>query len=299
MDRPATSDSLPAECFLGARSRKRALDWSLVLLSQGLESRVEQTEAGWGLWIPASERARADTILAAYQRENRAWFWLRRSESGALRWHPAVLGWAAVLAFLYWAQTHVTGDLARAGGMDNAAVADGEWWRLWLAVGLHADLRHLLGNLTVGSVLLGLAMGRHGCGWSLTGTFAGGVLGNLLGFWCYAAPHRGLGASGMVMAALGLLAAGSPAASWKRPGRWFWVWRSVCAAVLLFMLLGLDQNSDILAHLGGFAGGVLWGIALAWVPARWRQNAFADAALAALPIILTALGWALALRPPA
>jgi len=50
--------------------------------------------------------------------------------------------------------------LIEAGDMDSAKVLAGQWWRLFTAVTLHADLAHLMGNITFGVIMLGLAMPR-------------------------------------------------------------------------------------------------------------------------------------------
>ena len=58
------------------RSRREAMDWSLVLVSQGIETRIEfNEEAGWQLAIPEHELERARDILQQYQAENRQWPW--------------------------------------------------------------------------------------------------------------------------------------------------------------------------------------------------------------------------------
>jgi membrane associated rhomboid family serine protease len=75
-----------------------------------------------------------------------------------------------------------------------------------------------------------------------------------------------LGASGMVMGALGLLAA----APWQRqagdPIPWRDIIRGVVGGVMLFVLLGLNPASDTVAHLGGFVGGLVLGLIMAQVP---------------------------------
>ena len=52
--------------------------------------------------------------------------------------------------------------IAGTGLMDSAAVSKGAWWRLFTAILLHNDLGHLMANMTIGFVVLGLAMARYG-----------------------------------------------------------------------------------------------------------------------------------------
>jgi len=42
-----------------ARHRRQAMDWSLVLLSQGIESIVERSEGVWIVLVEPRDRARA------------------------------------------------------------------------------------------------------------------------------------------------------------------------------------------------------------------------------------------------
>ena len=65
---------------------------------------------------------------------------------------------------------------------------------------------HLAMNLVFGLLFLGLVMGRYGPGIGMFAAYLAGVGGNLIAWWVYDETHRGLGASGVVMGALGLLA---------------------------------------------------------------------------------------------
>jgi hypothetical protein len=47
------------------------------------------------------------------------------------------------------------------------------------------------------------------------------------------------------------------------------VWISLGAAGFLFLSLGVDPASDVLAHAGGFVGGILLGALAAWF--RWGR----------------------------
>ena len=58
-----------------ARSRRQAMDWSLVLVSQGIETIIQNSEdgSGWGLLVPATDLGRATESLRQYHLENRGW----------------------------------------------------------------------------------------------------------------------------------------------------------------------------------------------------------------------------------
>jgi membrane associated rhomboid family serine protease len=180
--------------------------------------------------------------------------------------------------------------------MDNAAVRAGEWWRIFTAMLLHADVGHLMSNLSLGMVLLGLAMGRYGSGLGLLAAWLAGAAGNLAGLFVYPDSHLGLGASGMVMGALGLIAAQSVALLRHGPIGRKYVIRGILAGVMLFALFGLSPGTDIVAHFGGFVAGLVLGGVLMSLPATW-QNPKTDAAAAVIFAgLLVASTW-MALKP--
>lgn len=286
-----------AECGLLARSQKEAMEWSLALVSQGIESTLARDDtAGWVLWLPSERRAEAEAVIRAYVRENRKWNWRRPFRSSTRLFHWGAAGWCLLLAFLdLWSRAG--GDRVReAGLMRSMDVWAGEWWRLFTATTMHADLAHWTANAGFGFLLLGLAMAHWGAGAALLATWCAGGLGNVAGLLLHAPEHQGLGASGMVMGALGLLAA-SP---WHRgkgePFPTRDVIRGIVGGVLLFVLLGLAPASDTVAHVGGFLGGMLLGFGLAQVPGSilhgWRFSLGCGVATATWLVWV----WALALR---
>lgn len=77
--------------------------------------------------------------------------------------------------------------------------------RIFTATWLHADAGHLATNTVFGFIFVRLVMGRYGPGVGLLAAFLAGVGGNLTIWWVYGGQPRGLGASGVVMGARGLL----------------------------------------------------------------------------------------------
>lgn len=277
------------------RSERIALDWSLVLASQNILAEIENNpDQGWGLLVSTSELARATDAIRLYQRENRRWPWQR-----ALAKPEIVFDWAATLWVVL---TCIAFELQRSyqwfealGVLDSVAVARGEWWRFFTAELLHADLLHLATNSVFGFILLGLAMGRFGTGLGLLAAFLAGTAGNLLSWLVYREPHMSLGASGVVMGALGLLAAQS-AGELRRVRRgWKVALGGLAGGVMLFVLLGLNPGTDVAAHFGGFIAGTLFGFGLVY----FRQASRAPLAnlLAGLVFVLLVIWpWMLALR---
>jgi rhomboid protease GluP len=242
-----------------ARSRVEAMDWSLALISQGIESTIERTdEAGWGLLVSAQDHTAALEVIGLYQKENRRWIWRHDFLQPGLVFDWVSFAWVILLVALYWLN-FARIDLRTPGVLDTVALARGQWWRLFTAIWLHADLAHLASNATFGFVLLGLTMGRYGTGVGLIAAYVAGAGGNLFAWIFSAQPHSSLGASGMVMGCVGLLAVQS-ISIWRRTpraGRIFL--SSLFAGVMLFVLLGLTPGTDVVAHFGGFLCGLALG----------------------------------------
>jgi membrane associated rhomboid family serine protease len=246
-----------------ARTRRQAMDWSLVLTSQGIEPVIEQTVDGrWELVVAAADFDAAVSIIRQYRLENLRWSWRKPIFKSGTVFDGASVGWLMLVIGMFWlARTRTS--LQAAGVMDGAAVVDGEWWRLFTAVWLHADFAHLATNVVLGCLLLGLAMGHYGTGLGLLAAYLAGVLGNVASWLLHGAGHRSLGASGMVMGALGLVAILSLGLLKGSPHALRFAFGGVAGGIMLLVLLGLSPGTDVAAHFGGFVSGVLLGGLLA------------------------------------
>lgn len=118
----------------------------------------------------------------------------------------AGLWFLACIAFHFLAEA-LARDFTSSGAVDRDAVLRGDWWRVFTAITLHADAAHLVANATIGFLFLGLAMGAYGPGLALLLSLVGGAAGNVISLLVHGSPFRSISASGLVMAALGLLAA--------------------------------------------------------------------------------------------
>ena len=271
------------------------MDWSLVLVSQGIETTIEQGEdgAGWGLVVSGQDYTNALRTLRLYRLENRGWPWQQVVFRPGMLFDWGSLAWA-LLVCLFYSLSDQT-DMHSAGLMDGAAVARGQWWRLFTAVWLHADLAHLATNATIGVVLLGLAMGRYGTGMGLLAAYLAGAGGNLVADLISLQPHRSLGASGMVMGCLGLLAAQSLSLWRQTPHAMKYILSGICGGVMLFVLMALTPGTDVMAHLAGFASGLVLGALLSRIPAA-AQMPRTNLVSGSLFALLVVVPWWLALR---
>jgi len=276
------------------RSQRQAMDWSLVLVSQGIESTIEQVaeDSGWALLVAARDLDSARSAIYHYRLENRRWWQRTQVLRPGLLFDWSSLAWVLLLLVFYWADS-VSG-FRPAGTVDSTEISHGQWWRLFTGIWLHADLAHLVTNAIFGLVLSGLAMGRFGPGVGLLAAYLAGAAGNVAACLLDSEPHHSLGASGMVMGCLGLLAAQA-----------FWLWRSGqpgrrdlitggAAGLMLFILLGLTPGTDILAHAGGFACGCLLGAGLGLVQ-DIQERTLLNLLCGVTFVLLVLLPWGLAM----
>jgi membrane associated rhomboid family serine protease len=284
---------LPGHSKIPSRSRRQTLDWGLVLMSQGIAATMDDGAdgTGWCLWVATADLPAALRALRLYQWENRHWHWRQPLPWRGFHFDWKIVLWALLLIIVHAISVTSVRDVALAGRMDSAAVRAGEWWRLFTAMLLHADVAHLVSNVSLGVVLLGLAMGRYGSGLGLLAAYLAGAAGNLAGLLVYPMPHYGVGASGMVMGGLGLLAAQSVTLLRHGSIGRMYVVRGILAGVMLFVLFGLSPETDVVAHFGGFVAGLALGGLLVCLPPRW-QNPWTDTAAAIIfGGLLLATGW--------
>src|SRR5690606_27484852 len=260
--------------------------------------------ADWGgqfrLVVSAADAPAAAGEIAAYEAEHSA----APAPPPPLRSHPGawtgVAGYAAVLMlFAIFTEQGVLGvDWRRAGMLVAGDVAGPACWRALTALTLHADPGHLASNLAFGG-FFGFFLGRYfGPGVAWLAILCAGMMGNALNAAIQPPDHRSIGASTAVFGALGLLTA----YTWRRgPGHGSLRARlaPIAAGIGLpaFPSTGGD-NTDIFAHLTGFATGFGLGALLLYKLDLSRvRHAQAIAAAAALGLL--ALAWALALTAAA
>lgn len=279
-----------------ARSRRQAMDWSLVLLSQGIETTIDFTEeSGWALILAARDHPPALRIIQQYRAENRHWPWRQKLSSKDALFDWVSLGWVLLVGMFFWIQTHTGSNFRDAGLMDATAVSHGQWWRLFTAIFLHADVTHFALNASIGLFLLGLTMGNFGTGFGLLAAYLAGAGGNIATWLLYTRGHLSLGASGMVMGCVGLLVSQAIFTGAPPAHRWKYLIAGTAAGIMLFASLGLSPGSDVLAHFGGFVSGIVLGCLLRMVP-RLSRNSAANVVAGIAFCVLVILPWWLALH---
>ncbi len=238
------------------RSRRQALNWSLVRASQGIECVIERpdADAGWGLLVADLDHAPALKAIHQYRIENRNWPWQRKVLQPGILFDWGSIAWAFLLVFFYWLDARI--GLRAEGVMDPTAVAQGQWWRLFTAVWLHADAAHLAANTTIGLVLLGFTMGRYGTGAGLLTAYLAGAggMGAPASLPASARSHPLAGEEASVPkqeAATAQPVQTTSGAKYKLGG--------ILGGIMLFVMLGLTPGTDLAAHAGGFFTGLVVG----------------------------------------
>jgi membrane associated rhomboid family serine protease len=279
-----------------APTRRQAMDWSLVLASQGIEHIINHDDkTGWTLAVSEAEYEKALTVIRLYRQENRHWRWRQPVFRPGFFFDWSSLIWVLLAVFFYaWSETNA--NLRNVGMMDRAALTHGEWWRLFTATWLHADIGHLAANVVFGLIFLGLAMGRYGPGVGLLAAYLAGVGGNVAAGLVHDATAFGLGASGVVMGALGLLSfPASPLPNQRGSNAFRLIAGGITGGILLFVFVGVSPESDVVAHLGGFVTGLILGALLATAP-RFIHRPRVNLAAGILFAVLVILPWWWALR---
>jgi len=270
------------------------MDWSLVLASQGIEPVIEHAaETGWALVVSPHDYEVSVAAIRQYRLENLRWPWRSPAFKSGFVFDWASAAWVVLTVVFFWL-SDTRANLPAAGIMDGAAVARGEWWRLFTATLLHADLGHLAANAVFGLVLIGLAMGQCGTGVGLLAAYLAGAGGNVASWLVYGQAHHGLGASGVVMGALGLLAVQSLPLLKGNPHAVKLAMAGLVGGVMLFVLLGLNPDTDVVAHAGGFVAGLVLGSLLALAP-RLASKPLVNLGAGFLFTALVVLTWLLAL----
>lgn len=245
--------------IIEANNKHQAFDWGLVLASQNIDAIIDRLpDTGkYAIIVSEFDYPRAIKQIELYQKENPATHPVYQIEIAKNLFDSRCLIWALVLILIYVINSEFGIDLRGAGIMHKNAVLLGEWWRIFTAVSLHSDLSHLINNITTGIILLGIAMVYYGAGVCILLSYFAGVFGNLVGLSLRANDYYGLGSSGMVMGALGLLiAAGWFTEESKKPLNI----KRITIGVFLFIWIGTNPNSDVVAHLVGFIFGIIIGI---------------------------------------
>lgn len=244
----------------GITAEKADLD-ILILASQGIDTRTVNTGNLFDILVRPPQLEKARQAVRAYERENEKPACQPLPEALPLSSFKSmtafsIMGLLTVIHILcHICQVREQAILTY--GASALYILQGETYRAVTALFLHADTRHLLGNLAGMLLFAAPVMSLSGCG---TGPFIllfTGTLGNLCNAWLYRTAHLSIGASTAVMGAAGLLAAYQ--AIRKRSFQCNTL-VPIAAGAVLVGLFSHGDRTDVWAHIFGFLSGLACGI---------------------------------------
>ncbi len=248
-----------------SRNRQSCADRALVLESLQIPHQLFDDGASCAVIVPASYSARAASELHLYEEENPP---LIKKSQPRVDYHdavPGLVGYVLVVCIVAGmaGYSYFQSNWFVAGRVDGELIRDGELWRLFTALTLHADFKHLLSNLIFG-VFFGLFAGRllgSGVAW-LTIVLAAAT-GNAVNTLLLDSAHRSIGASTAVFAALGVVAGYVWFRRLMSQDRWSNRYGPIVGGLALLMYTGTGgPNTDVGAHLLGFVCGFAAGYIL-------------------------------------
>jgi len=279
-------------------SKQACSDRSLVLLSLGIPYQIIAGENSIHLMVPTEIAEKAKFELWQYEQENRQQKLppprLTPVVQNAI---PGVVAYLIVITLVAILAGEAIFDRNwfASGRVDGVLIRGGEWWRAITALTLHSGVKHYLGNAVFGS-FFGYMAGRvlgSGVTWFAVIIAACGA--NLLNTLLLDSSHRSIGASTAVFAVLGILAGFVWRSQILKQDRWAYRIGPIVGGLALLAYTGAgDANTDVGAHVTGFACGFAVGLVLTslyrYIPAKKVQQI---CALSAIALICGA--WMLAL----
>ena len=244
---------------------------ALVVLAMSADCRVSPKEAGFALEVEPDRAAAARLEIDEYAKEQAGAgaVFAPRPRSVVAGWLLAAV-WVLVLAWVHARRPAGGGWIDRWSNDIQRVWGEGEYWRAFTALFLHADLGHLLGNVIIGGafcVMVGAVFGAAR-GWFLI--LLAGTLGNLLGGflhqWADEGGFRSIGASTATFGALGLLVGGGLVRAWRERsyGRLKSLVVPLGAGAALFGMFGAGGvDTDVVGHLAGWLCGLSTGLLVA------------------------------------
>jgi rhomboid protease GluP len=281
--------------------RQEADLYALVLIAKGIGSTITEDARGFNVLVEPKDAIQASYELTAYDTENQRRPVRRLAQKLAPPNIDLLLAYWITLVLFFGASGRkaLSIDWLAAGAAQTGLIRAGEVWRVVTALFLHGDGAHLLNNLAFGTIFILLLSQVLGPGMTALSVLLAGALGNAINAMVRVPEHTSIGASTAVFAAVGLLAALRQ--DW-RSGRAFRNlrdWAPLGGGVMLLAFLGFSEGqTDILAHVFGFASGVCLGAVLVWRERPWISEKILQwkAAIAAAGIF--AMSWVFAVLAP-
>lgn len=248
-----------------SENRQSCADRALVLSASSIPHQLVDDGPSCALVVPAGLSVRAMRELQLYDDENPPIVTIPAPKIENQDPVPGLVGYGLVICLTAGmaGYSFFQSNWFVAGRIDGALVRNGEIWRLFTALTLHSDVKHLLGNLVFG-VFFGLFAGRLlGSGVAWLAIVLAAATGNAVNTLLLESSHRSIGASTAVFAALGLVAGYVWYGKLMAQERWQNRYGPVIGGLALLMYTGTGgPNTDVGAHLLGFIAGFVAGLIL-------------------------------------
>jgi len=235
----------------------------LILAASDIRAEVKKAPTGWKIHVLDGDELTALDAVKQYFRDN------PHSDSPCVsspveNW-SFFSGWAVAFVLLaFYVAAEMNGAhalLVAEFGSSARTIVNGQWYRTITALMLHRDVLHLVGNMAAMIVFTSAVAAVTGGGVGGFMILLAGMTGNLWNAFFYRSSHCSVGASTAVFGAIGILAALGFGLKIGRSGRRL----SACLPLfggfcLLAFLGGPGERVDIMAHLFGFAAGIVIGL---------------------------------------
>ena len=248
-----------------SRNRQHCADRALVLTSVQIPHQLIDDGGSCAIIVPADFSTRAANELRLYDEEKPP---VAPKPPRRIEYQDALPGLIAYVFIICMVAGMAGFSFFQSnwfidGRVDGELIRQGEIWRLFTALTLHADVKHLLGNIVFG-VFFGLFAGRLlGSGVAWLAIVIAAAAGNGLNTLLLESAHRSIGASTAVFAALGLVAGYVWQGKLMAQDRWSNRYGPIVGGLALLMYTGTGgPNTDIGAHLLGFVCGFVAGMFL-------------------------------------
>ncbi len=267
--------------------------YSLVLSAVGINHFQNKTT----ILVHPEDAELAIHHIEAYREENRGWppspSWL--IEQQQTDQPPTVLVMGGMFLFFQFTGPWQAGNpWFQAGAIDSLLILnDKEWWRLITALSLHADTVHLLGNCLIGGMIVHLLCKTTGYGTGWLMLILAGASGNFLNIVYRDTPHFSVGFSTSIFAAIGILCGLRLKKKQSSPKD---IIIPMGAGLALLAFLGSQgEQTDLGAHLSGFACGIGFGIFIKFTDLiKQAGNSKLQKNLFVIAVALVAISWFLA-----
>ena len=259
-----------------------------------IASQIVSSGAEYFLLVESGAETAARDQLDRYEKENAT----QPSEATPPKLHESPWIAPTLYAFTLLGVAYLAGqdlfsfDWYATGSLSSSIQQSHQWWRAATALTLHVDHDHLLRNLGFGVLFSYAAARLLGSGVAFAASILAAILGNLLDSALMPRTHVSIGASTIVFATLGLISAYSWRIQFSRRMQWAHRWAPLVIGIALLGLLGSGgENTDVLAHLTGFACGVAMAILLARAPMKTFDSKWLQAASVVCTFALLAASW--------